>query len=110
MTPAKHLVCDFCSSEPVVARYKVRDFELPRVQVEDIELTQVSIGDWAACKECEILIDTNRWDAVVDRAVGKFYEHHAYFVGVLPVRVVREAMWDAYARLITTGYTKVPFD
>lgn len=104
---AKLLVCDFCSCSPIVARYKVKDFQTT-VKVEDIELTQVSIGDWAACKECEVLIDTNRWDAVVDRATAKFYEFHPYFVGILPVVVIRESLWDAYALLIQTGYKKVP--
>jgi hypothetical protein len=108
MTAAKHLVCDFCSEAPVIARYQAKDF-VTTIKVEDIELTQVSLGDWAACKECEVLVDTSRWDAVVDRATAKFYEHHPYFVGTLPVPSVREALWDAYAHLITIGYTKVPF-
>lgn len=100
------LVCDFCSSQPVTARYKAKDFLMKPIQVEGIEVTGASIGDWAACKECEFLIDMNRWDEVVKRAVEKFFEFHPYFVGIIWPATITEALWDAYAMLISGGFKK----
>lgn len=102
----KILVCDFCGSKPITARYKAKDFTAMQVQLEEIEITAFSVGDWAACKECEFLIDMNRWDEVVKRAVDKFFEFHPYFVGILWPATISDALWDAYATLISGGFKK----
>jgi hypothetical protein len=61
--------CDFCSAAPVVVRYPADDITLAAVEgPQGFRPAFVSKGAWLACLECSILIDTNQWPALEDRA------------------------------------------
>jgi hypothetical protein len=59
--------CDFCSGVPVVACYLSPDHvleEAPGVQ-------RISTEGWAACADCDALLQADDREAVIDRATDR---------------------------------------
>lgn len=96
---AGQIICDFCSSTPVVARYHADTFvvKAPGPVVE-------SVGDWAACHLCSRMIDTGDFDALLDHAVVSFTANPGYDI---PAAAVREFLEDMYAQLRQADFRKV---
>lgn len=62
--------CDFCSAEPALEGFITPDFvlqEVPGVQ-------RVSVGGWAACKECAALVHAGDEKAVAERSLKRLRE------------------------------------
>ncbi|MFE0021928.1 hypothetical protein [Amycolatopsis sp. NPDC059021] len=57
--------CDFCSHDEPVSVLPVDDFRLPKMS------NHQSLGDWAACGMCAVLVETGRWDSLVKRVAAK---------------------------------------
>jgi hypothetical protein len=58
--------CDFCGNDDPVAVLPVDDFRLP------MNSSHQSLGDWAACGMCAVLIESGRWQAMSRRAAAKY--------------------------------------
>src|ERR1039457_5934456 len=54
-------ICDFCRAVPVTASYECEDFVLSE------EARFGSMGGWAACADCERLVDARDVDGLLDR-------------------------------------------
>ncbi len=93
--------CDFCSSVPVTAKYTADDFVA--YQADDISVG--SVGAWAACRRCEILLDGDRWPELVDRVTKTFRENYPEF-GFLPDSLLTSSFYDLYAELIQHKFKK----
>jgi hypothetical protein len=63
-------LCDFCSDQEPVFRVPARDFRLPGQPMH------MSHDDWAACRVCGLLIDSNRWTNLAQRAATTWEDHH----------------------------------
>jgi len=83
-TPEEVLICDFCPGTPVAARYR----------------------DWAACPECERIIDAGDWDALLERSVAGFFEKYEECDGLLSPVFVREHLHALYKDLRRNGFEK----
>ena len=57
-------ICDFCSTQPVTWSYPARSFIAYVVGGIGGE----SVGSWAACEICHLLIESGDTDALADRA------------------------------------------
>jgi len=68
-TPGRE-VCDFCSSSPTSRLYACRSFIIPRTKHAVFQ--HESIGAWAACDRCAVLIDAGHWSQLTDRAFRRF--------------------------------------
>lgn len=104
-------ICDFCSAPNVTARYNAKDFACDTLVITDldkthIEFDQVSLGDWAACAQCETLIDAKEWDALLARAVTEFFHHNPASIGVVPEPMLKEHLKRMYATLLNMGFKK----
>lgn len=86
-------ICDFCSDPTVVARYHAEDFVVDHLSTPSI--VQQSLGDWAACKVCEIMIDANEWHMLAIRATNLFQEQHPDLIEVFP----RDVLFNMYIRM-----------
>lgn len=72
--------CDFCGKLPIVAEYDCKDFDFPMgvVRPEDAEKEGAerfpvrSVGAWATCATCDVLITRSKFGELVDRIV-EFY-------------------------------------
>jgi hypothetical protein len=103
------IICDFCSSKPVVARYHAADFEATPFSAGAVSFHQMSVGDWAACRECERLIDSSQWDQLVERAVFYFFVNNPELFGVLSPLTLRDQLMDMYGILKVKDFRKVRF-
>ena len=66
------LVCDFCSMPGPVWRYPARSFVAycaPNVAGE-------SVGDWAACDKCHVLIETDDRRGLAQRSLDELILKH----------------------------------
>jgi hypothetical protein len=69
-TPPSGLICDFCSGPQIYAVYGANDFVFSRYQDDQgRNWVTKSQGSWTACAECAELIETERWEQLVDRSV-----------------------------------------
>ena len=62
-----NLLCDFCSTPDPAWRYPARSFLAycaPNVAGE-------SVGDWAACEQCHILIEANDRSGLAQRSLDE---------------------------------------
>ncbi|SDC25298.1 hypothetical protein [Actinokineospora iranica] len=61
--------CDFCldTAEFVVP---ARDFTVPGLD------RYMSLGNWAACSACALLIGANRWTNLINRAAATHHRRH----------------------------------
>jgi hypothetical protein len=62
-------VCDFCSDEHITRDFSCKTFEFP-----DPRLGWGSTGDWAACDKCAAMVDAEKWDELLDRAMTQYGE------------------------------------
>ncbi len=106
VAPASGPICDFCSCRPVTARYTAKTFELHPGAFPLSSLHQMSVGDWAACSDCEKMLDANDWEGIVARAVFYFFKHHPeielLFTGTALDNVkkqMRAEFWNLYRQL-----------
>ncbi len=64
-------MCDFCcGASPTARLYACRNFVVPRTK--NAVFQHESIGAWAACDRCALLIDAGHWSQLADRAVRRF--------------------------------------
>lgn len=63
-------VCDFCHAGAPGWRFPCDNFTLPAAA--GIPVGQVSIGDWAACRECRQLIEAGDRSGLLDRCLAKY--------------------------------------
>ncbi len=59
--------CDFCSAFDPTWEYPARTFIAYRVA----GFTGESVGSWAACDPCHVLIEANDRDGLVERSLGR---------------------------------------
>jgi hypothetical protein len=64
--------CDFCTARPVFKTYACHNFMWNKQTV----FAHESIGAWAACIRCAVLIDAGRWAELTARAFRKFCKRH----------------------------------
>lgn len=99
-------ICDFCSSPHVVKRFECRDFDssskdagiiYPRAQSTDgsTDLILASRGYWAACKDCEALVEAHDISGLVKRALDSYEQeegqrHPQHYE-------LEQHMWRTYA-------------
>ncbi len=67
-------ICDFCSDPHVRWSYPARDFVDLRTSGVTGVIVSESIGAWAACEECHVLIEAGEHEALLLRSVQKFIE------------------------------------
>jgi hypothetical protein len=72
--PSGREVCDFCSSSPTSRLFACRNFIIPRTK--SAVFRHESIGAWAACDRCAVLIDAGHWAQLTDRAFRRFRKKH----------------------------------
>lgn len=68
-------MCDFCCTSPTARLYACRNFVVPRTKHTVFQ--HESIGAWAACDRCAVLIDAGHWSQLTDRAVRRFMKKYA---------------------------------
>jgi len=68
--PPGREVCDFCSSSPTSRLYACRNFIIPRTKHAVFQ--HESIGAWAACDRCALLINAGDWSQLTGRAFRRF--------------------------------------
>lgn len=98
--------CDFCSAQPVTARYHAKSFVVNAFST--LHLQQGSEGDWAACAKCEVLIDTNQWAVLIDRVADTFYEQYPMLKFVVTRESFEHQLREMYAQLLQQDFRKVP--
>ena len=67
-------MCDFCCTSPTARLYACRNFIVPRTKHAVFQ--HESIGAWAACDRCAVLIDAGHWSQLTDRAFRRFRKKH----------------------------------
>lgn len=72
--PAGRELCDFCSASPTTRLFACRNFVIPRTKYAVFQ--QESVGAWAACDPCGLLIDAGHWSQLTDRALRRFMRIH----------------------------------
>lgn len=60
--------CDFCSAVPVVRAYRTPDFVIEEIPGQ---AQRISTEGWAACAECDRLIQAGDEEGVIDRSVDR---------------------------------------
>lgn len=58
--------CDFCNAEDPIVSLPVANFIMPGPQ-EPGGGQPASAGDWAACKDCAVLVARHDWQALIRR-------------------------------------------
>jgi len=67
------MICDFCSSQQVFQVYMAEDFMAIELRARDGHpLYLNSTGGWAACRECAVLIEAEKWDDLLERSCQTF--------------------------------------
>lgn len=64
--------CDFCTDTVASFVLPARDFTVP------YNPNASSLGDWAVCEWCALLINTNRWNTVLARAIAAHERIHGH--------------------------------
>ena len=67
-------ICDFCASSATSRLYACHNFVVPRTKHAVFQ--HESIGAWAACDSCAVLIDAGHWTQLTDRALRRFARIH----------------------------------
>jgi len=68
-------MCDFCGTSPTARLYACRNFVVPRTKHAVFQ--HESIGAWAACERCALLIDAGHWTQLTERALRRFVRIHS---------------------------------
>jgi len=80
-------VCDFCSETNPSRTFDCPDFPMDPAQ-PDLQLPEYrSRGAWMACSTCGAMIDSGRWDDLLNRATAALGRKYA-----LPGRLLRETV------------------
>lgn len=64
--------CDFCAMPKAEFVLPANDFVVPHHR------DQMSLGDWAACDLCALLISANRWNSLRKRAAAAFRRRNGH--------------------------------
>lgn len=90
--------CDFCTAGEPTFVVPAQDFTMPTIP------NGFSTGDWAACEQCALLIDTARWQSVVHRPATHFHR----LMGFPMPMDIRSSLWTLYCKLAEniTGPTR----
>lgn len=92
------LNCDFCNvpvEEEHATRIRAATFSRS-VIIEDLGcVTQSSVGDWCACKECAPFLRRSDWNGLLDRVAPI---EHKSFPGI-PQSILRSLLMDLWADL-----------
>ncbi|WP_026424685.1 hypothetical protein [Actinokineospora inagensis] len=62
--------CDFCAEGRPEFVIPVRDFAVMTLPEKDADHTYTSMADWAACSVCALLVESNRWNILLSRAMA----------------------------------------
>jgi hypothetical protein len=81
-------MCDVCRTSPTARLYACRNFIVPRMKHTVFQ--HESIGAWAACDRCAVLIDAGHWSQLTDRAARRFMKKYGVPKG--ESREVREQL------------------
>lgn len=65
-------ICDFCSDPRVACRYPAQTF----VAYSVAGIVGQSVGDWAACSACRVLIEAGDRSALVERSLSRLLKKH----------------------------------
>jgi hypothetical protein len=72
MGTGRRIICDFCSSPDVGWRYEAADF----VASVEAGFTHESVGAWAACNACKVLIERGDREGLTRRSFDALrYQH-----------------------------------
>lgn len=90
-------ICDFCSGSPIYASYPAKSFTAQQMENPESgkKVNINSQADWAACKTCADLVDTNQWDALLSRSVETFRYRYG---GMIPDRELRNFISDLHRK------------
>lgn len=78
LTPgAAEPICDFCSSPEIYTTHCCMPHDMQKS--EHFRMTDGD-GLWAACKECDALIQKEDWSALLERSVTTFFEMYGQIV------------------------------
>lgn len=102
-------ICDFCSDPTVVARYHAEDFIVEHMSKPPY-VVQQSVGDWAACRTCETLIDANEWSNLALRATNMFGETYSELTEVFPRDILFNMYDKTFVALRDNNFHKVNMD
>ena len=69
------LVCDFCSDPHPIHTFEAEDNLLMHKAPGFPEMR--SRGGWMACEACKAMIDTERWNDLLERSVDAMNEKHS---------------------------------
>lgn len=72
--------CDFCSEVPVHAWYDAPDMDCSHFTQHTIPV--ISRSFWAACKVCSELIEKDKWDDLVSRALDLIVQSHPEMIPI----------------------------
>lgn len=70
-------VCDFCSTPNPTYAFEADDVTQT---VEGVDM--VSVGGWAACSRCAMLVKANDRESLMERSLKVFDEKHPEYVGL----------------------------
>ena len=63
--------CDFCSAVPAVRAYRTPDFLLEEADIPGGRVERWSAEGWAACADCDRLIQAGDEEGVIDRSTDR---------------------------------------
>lgn len=75
-----NLLCDFCSAPGPAWRYPARSF----IAYSAANIAGESVGDWAACEECHMLIEANDRPGLAQRSLDELIAKHPEAVMAAP--------------------------
>lgn len=93
--------CDFCTTATAEFVVPARDFTAPNTPDAS------SLGNWAACPTCAMLIESNRWNNLLTRAITAHERLHGHKATEEQVRTVR-ALYRAVRAAINGAIRPIP--
>lgn len=93
--------CDFCTTAAAEFVVPARDFTAPNTP------NLSSLGNWAACTPCAMLIDSNRWNNVLQRAITAHQQLHGHPVTEHHISALR-ALHRAVRGAINGAIRRIP--
>lgn len=93
--------CDFCTTSTAEHVVPTRDFTAPHAPNLN------SLGDWAACPMCAMLIESNRWNNLLQRAITAHETLHGHPATEQQISVLR-ALHRTIRGAITGAIRPIP--
>jgi hypothetical protein len=87
--------CDFCNSDLVGDIWILPVADFSTGDRDDKGRMQAYDGNWSACPECAVLIDSNRWSALVRRTREVWEADHG-----IPAPPIKITGWGRLHRLV----------